>query len=164
MGATCSSKTLANFQQIHGVISQNGEFFILHNVTCRGDYRRCLDWLLDLFTTCRSSLQITIALSPFPHFTVHCYTHYCPLSVTASTIRFLTTDFNTGTIKLSPNYTFQISHKNVSLHSPTANWTVNQVKVRITLPLAVYRQSVRLGVKPLETHEQRCFSTEPLRS
>jgi hypothetical protein len=28
-----------------------------------------------------------------------------------------------------------------------------KVKVRVTLGLAVYRQSVRLGVKPLETHD-----------
>jgi hypothetical protein len=29
-----------------------------------------------------------------------------------------------------------------------------KVKVKVTLRLAVYRQSVRLGVKPLETHDQ----------
>jgi hypothetical protein len=40
-----------------------------------------------------------------------------------------------------------------------------KVKVRVTLLLAVYRQSVRLGVKPLESHDQRLFfSTERLRS
>jgi hypothetical protein len=38
-----------------------------------------------------------------------------------------------------------------------------KVKDKITLRLAVYRQSVSLGVKPLETHDQRIiFSTEPL--
>jgi hypothetical protein len=38
-----------------------------------------------------------------------------------------------------------------------------KVKVRLTLRLAVYRQSVCLGVKPLETHDQRFFPpTEPL--
>jgi hypothetical protein len=31
------------------------------------------------------------------------------------------------------------------------------VKVRVTLRLAVYRKSVRLGVRPLETHDQRFF-------
>jgi hypothetical protein len=30
-------------------------------------------------------------------------------------------------------------------------------KVRVTLRLAVYRQSVFLGVKPLEAHDQRLF-------
>jgi hypothetical protein len=37
-------------------------------------------------------------------------------------------------------------------------------KVKITLRLAVYRQSVRLGAKPHEAEEQSFFSTEPLRS
>jgi hypothetical protein len=31
------------------------------------------------------------------------------------------------------------------------------------LLLAVYRQSVRLGVKPLQTHDQTFFPTELLR-
>jgi hypothetical protein len=38
-----------------------------------------------------------------------------------------------------------------------------KVKVKVTLRLAVYRQPVRLGVKHLETHDQRFFPTEPLR-
>jgi hypothetical protein len=33
-----------------------------------------------------------------------------------------------------------------------------RVRVRVTLRLAVYSQSVRLGVKPLETHDQSFFS------
>jgi hypothetical protein len=32
-----------------------------------------------------------------------------------------------------------------------------KVKVKVTLRLAVYRQSVRLGIKPLETHDQIFF-------
>jgi hypothetical protein len=32
-----------------------------------------------------------------------------------------------------------------------------KVKVKVTLRLAVYRQSVHLGVKPLETHDQIFF-------
>jgi hypothetical protein len=36
------------------------------------------------------------------------------------------------------------------------------VKVKVTLRLALSRQSVRLGVKPLETHYQRYFSNELL--
>jgi hypothetical protein len=38
-----------------------------------------------------------------------------------------------------------------------------KVKVRVPLRLAVYRQSVRLGVRPLEVHDQRFFPTELLR-
>jgi hypothetical protein len=38
-----------------------------------------------------------------------------------------------------------------------------KIKVKITLRLKVYSQSVRFGVKPLETQDQRFFfSTEPL--
>jgi hypothetical protein len=39
------------------------------------------------------------------------------------------------------------------------------VKVKVTLRLAVYRKSVRLGAKPIEDHDQSFFGvTEPLRS
>jgi hypothetical protein len=38
------------------------------------------------------------------------------------------------------------------------------VGVRVTLRLAVYRQSLRLGAKPLEYHNHIFFLTEPLRS
>jgi hypothetical protein len=37
-----------------------------------------------------------------------------------------------------------------------------KVKVEATLRLAVYRQTFHLGVKPLENHDQRPFSIEPL--
>jgi hypothetical protein len=45
------------------------------------------------------------------------------------------------------------------------NFKKAKVKVKVTLWLAVYLQSVHLGVKPLETHSQRSFifSTESLR-
>jgi hypothetical protein len=39
-----------------------------------------------------------------------------------------------------------------------------KVTVRVTLRLADYCQSVHLGIKPLDTHDQRFFSTEPLQS
>jgi hypothetical protein len=38
------------------------------------------------------------------------------------------------------------------------------IRVRVTLRLAVYRQSVRLGDKPLETHNQNFFFTSPAHS
>jgi hypothetical protein len=37
------------------------------------------------------------------------------------------------------------------------------VNVRVMLPLAVYRQSVRFGVRPLEDHDRSLFPAEPLR-
>jgi hypothetical protein len=36
-----------------------------------------------------------------------------------------------------------------------------EIKVRITLQLAVYRQSVRLSAKPLETHDKNFFQLNP---
>jgi hypothetical protein len=38
-----------------------------------------------------------------------------------------------------------------------------KVKVKITLRLAVYRQSIRLGARPLKAHKQRFFPAELLR-
>jgi hypothetical protein len=49
----------------------------------------------------------------------------------------------------------------ICLHA--GSLTSVKVKVKVTLRLTVYRQSVRLGVKPLETHEEIFFSTELLR-
>jgi hypothetical protein len=39
----------------------------------------------------------------------------------------------------------------------TVSGSTVKVKVKVTLRLEVYRQSVRLGVRPLETHDQRFF-------
>jgi hypothetical protein len=43
------------------------------------------------------------------------------------------------------------------LHSQAFKMPKVKAKVKVTLQLAVYRQSVRLGVKPLETHDQNSF-------
>jgi hypothetical protein len=48
----------------------------------------------------------------------------------------------------------------VEVFNPASTWvysTCSTVRVRVTLRLAVYRQSVRLGVRPLEAHDQRFF-------
>jgi hypothetical protein len=53
----------------------------------------------------------------------------------------------------------------ISRRSPPC-WPIRwrpQVRVKFTLRLSVYRQSVRLGANPLETHNQR-FSSQNLRS
>jgi hypothetical protein len=39
--------------------------------------------------------------------------------------------------------------------TPSLGWLT--VKVKVTLRLVVYRQTVRLGVKPLESHDKRFF-------
>jgi hypothetical protein len=52
----------------------------------------------------------------------------------------------------------------VEVFDPVSTRELNyQSKFKVTLRLAVYRQSVRLGVKPLETHDQIFFSAELLR-
>jgi hypothetical protein len=48
--------------------------------------------------------------------------------------------------------------------SPNGNCLIRvrvRVRVRVTLRLAVYRQSVCLGVRPLEAHDQRLFFLTP---
>jgi hypothetical protein len=37
---------------------------------------------------------------------------------------------------------------------------LSKVKVRVTLQLVVYRQSVRIGARPLETHDKRSWCSE----
>jgi hypothetical protein len=60
-------------------------------------------------------------------------------------------------------------HYNAEDYSLHSHWHEHvrvkvKVIVRVTLRLAVYLQSVRLGAKPLEDHHQRFFLTEPFRS
>jgi hypothetical protein len=62
------------------------------------------------------------------HLTDHWHTQTkCPQSIIVSTNRFLATDFNTGCVTVSLNYTFQISHIKSFLHSWTFNWTLVQL-------------------------------------
>jgi hypothetical protein len=51
------------------------------------------------------------------------HTDQCPQSITVSTRRFLTTDFNTGIITVSLSYTLQISHINFSSQPSVQNFT-----------------------------------------
>jgi hypothetical protein len=57
--------------------------------------------------------------------------------------------------------TFDCDSLNSLLQLPTPELdsmlTLVKVKVKVTLRLAVYRQSFRLGVKPLENHDQIFF-------
>jgi hypothetical protein len=53
----------------------------------------------------------------------------------------------------------------VEVFQSASTWVLssvqNQVKVEVTLGLAVYRQSFRFGDKTLETHNQRFFQLNP---
>jgi hypothetical protein len=65
---------------------------------------------------------------------------------------------------------FHLSHccwtpaADLSTPSYSTALTELRVRVRVTSSLAVYRPSVHLGAKPLETLDQHFFPTEPLRS
>jgi hypothetical protein len=60
------------------------------------------------------------------------------------------------------DWTLSTTDHTAVIHS--SNWTPGvRVKVKVTLRLEDFRQSVRLGDKPLETHNHRLFSAELLR-
>jgi hypothetical protein len=71
--------------------------------------------------------------------------HYGTLKVFKSHAKYSPTDFFP---RLSPTALCLL---------PTELISSVKVKVKVTLRLVIYRQSVRLGVKPLETHDQNCF-------
>jgi hypothetical protein len=106
--------------------------------------------------------------------------------VTAALAELLSTDnstnwvpgwrpFHTNLLVFSSRADFQLTTDNWTLsltnqllYVTSLSWTADnsnqellrcqvKVKVEVTLWLAVYRQNVRLGVKPLETHDQRYF-------
>jgi hypothetical protein len=56
-----------------------------------------------------------------------------------------------------PNNSQAGGHLTPNLYSSLYLLQLPKVKFKITLLLAVYRQSVRLGVKLLETHDQTFF-------
>jgi hypothetical protein len=92
---------------------------------------------LDLLTTCTHHLKL--------HFTNDWHTQTSVLKSDAlSTVHFLATDFNTGTITVSLNYTFQISLYYNIRKVLTASWAPVQSQGHI----ATDGQSVSLGVEP----------------
>jgi hypothetical protein len=117
-------------------------------------------------------LRTTISYSGYrwsTHFTVHRYTHthththtsvlslhwqrlYNSLTVTAAHKK-------SSLYSLIPFLPYLLSHSTAisrgSLNSPDNYYLVVKAKVRVTLRLAVYRQSIRLDARPLETRDQR---------
>jgi hypothetical protein len=89
-------------------------------------------------------------------------------SRSAFTSRFPVTDLNNGDSSASALTSLPADsqlHRISLLFADSYKSLLFKVRVRVTLRLAVYRQSVLLGVKPLENHDQRfIFATEPLRS
>jgi hypothetical protein len=87
-----------------------------------GDCGRGLGWVFDLLTAYRSHYK-QIQHYRYFHAVQFTLTHPSVLSLLVSTSRFLATDFNTGSIAFSLNYTLQISHIEPSLHSLTSKST-----------------------------------------
>jgi hypothetical protein len=67
-------------------------------------------------------------------------------------------------VDVKPVWMFFPRGRNLPLVWPHIKYSSTRVRVRVTLRLAVYRQSVRLGAEPLETHGQNFFSIKHLRS
>jgi hypothetical protein len=76
-----------------------------------------LNWILDLLT-----INTRLVITLYRWLT---YTDWCPPSITVSTSRFLATDFNTGTITVSLNYTLQISHIVFFSQPNSCNWLLS---------------------------------------
>jgi hypothetical protein len=104
------------------------------------------------------------------HFRYHCTTaHIKSSNHTRSFHRLIYNSASTILLRLL-NYQFHVSNAIIlTLTAPSSNF-LSQLsnllgRVRVSLWLKVYGQSVRLGNKPLETHGQYFFlSTEHLRS
>jgi hypothetical protein len=67
-----------------------------------------MDWMIGFIDNLNTPLGTTGLLPTSPNFTVHCCKYQYPQSNTVSTICFLATVFNTGTITLSLNQRIQI--------------------------------------------------------
>jgi hypothetical protein len=133
-------------------------------------YRRALD-LLTLYTF-KSGLHLVRAPFLFPHFTLHCYTLLCPQSLLVVSWQrihksLIVTAAHYEIFLAQPNSFLAISSQlfcQLPIPETLSILILVRVRVRVTLRLAVYRQSLRLGDKPLETHDQIFyFPTDRLR-
>jgi hypothetical protein len=92
-----------------------------------------------LISTLYKSLQHTLSL-----FSLLCFHQSFPVN-----------GFNSGVSSAAPT---KSSLRGLPYFSvPSLQWNQFRVRVKVTLRLAVYRQSVPLGSKPLETHDDQFF-------
>jgi hypothetical protein len=102
----------------------------------------------DLLNTYRSLLQVNIALSL--------------IQTLWSSLQYVLSLTNLSSPIVAWWQTPIMSSASVLTFLPAGNCpTTNSFKVKVILRLAVYRQSVRLRFKPLETHDQRYFQLNP---
>jgi hypothetical protein len=112
----------------------------------------------------------TFRYSAWLHFTVRCYTHTSVHSHVFTAVAWYR--LPTADIRLSlgsrtvPDLSYQLlkQHLTTTATQQFSNSPIQQptqmpaIKIKVTLWLAVYRQSVHLGAEPLEYHDQRfCF-------
>jgi hypothetical protein len=129
------------------------------------DYRQGMDWWINLLTTYTHDSELQAITAPLLISTIHKSLHaksspaFCVF-----TSRCLVTASNNGdssvsvlTSLLSGEYpTAELSTIAPSLLSLPCKTQLSTdwIRVRVTLRLEVYCQSVRIGNKPLETHDQ----------
>jgi hypothetical protein len=123
-----------------------------------GDYNEALDWRINLLTTYTHNSELQATTAPPLISTIHkSPQHSLRLFQPAVSLpavpwqRFLTMEI------------LQLHALKSFLHRLPYETDLVRVRarVRVTLRLAVYSQSRRLGVKPLETHDQYFYQLNP---
>jgi hypothetical protein len=158
-------KRVLIFNGLHVVIVQK---IVLSRFLC--NYRRSLDWWIDLLTTYThpSELQVITVLSlitaiyksPAHAKSPVFIRHFLPPASNSgnSSASCVQAVLSQPRVQNSTHSTTAPTHLSLpsrdQLNSqPSIELTVS-VRVRVTFQLAIYRQSDRLGYKPLETHNQ----------
>jgi hypothetical protein len=126
-----------------------------HIVTCQSDYRRGFDFDIGFIDHYNILLVITPNFSAIGDF------HTLPNHAKSFPARSL---FTSSYLVTASNNGYSCASVLKSSLDGGSLPNASPSKVRVTLRLAVYRQSVCLGVMPLENHDQISFffSTEPL--
>jgi hypothetical protein len=126
------------------------KFHVVMYMEC--DYRWILDWLLNLLDPLTQHMSILYNSLLHTHTSVHSHVFSIPYLASAS-------DSGHSPSPGFPNYPWlPVSHNNSSQQLNLSNsndWTHS--KVKDALWLTVYRQSAHLGLKRLETRNQRFF-------
>jgi hypothetical protein len=91
------------------------------------------------------TLQFTVT-----HARTRAHTHLCSQFATRPNSLFLVTAYNSVASSASALKSLPAGRRLTTEPS-------SKVKVKVTLRLAIYHQSVHLAAKPLETHDQRFF-------
>jgi hypothetical protein len=120
------------------------------------DYRRGF-WLVNGFIShLYTRIELQVFTTPSLISTLYrslLHTHRCSQFVTVFTSCFLVTASNSGNSSASALTPLSAGHRLTTELS-----SESRVRKRVTLRLAVYRQSVLLGDKPLETNDQYFFN------